>query len=33
MAYMAPVVVMCAIISSYFGHMLGTEEAQSTCCA
>ncbi|MDU3174807.1 MAG: aromatic amino acid transport family protein [Corynebacterium striatum] len=26
MAYMAPVVVMCAIISSYFGHMLGTEE-------
>lgn len=26
MAYMTPVVVMCAIISSYFGHMLGTEE-------
>ena len=26
MAYMAPVVVICAIVSSYFGHMLGTEE-------
>ncbi|MBU5654637.1 MAG: aromatic amino acid transport family protein [Corynebacterium aurimucosum] len=26
MAYMAPIVVICAIVSSYFGHMLGTEE-------
>ncbi|MEY8208595.1 amino acid permease [Corynebacterium sp. MNWGS58] len=26
MAYISPLVVMCAIISSYFGHMLGTEE-------
>ena len=26
MAYMAPVVVICAIASSYFGHALGTVE-------
>lgn len=26
MAYMAPILTMCAIISSYFGHMLGSEE-------
>lgn len=26
MEYMTPVLVMCAIITSYFGHMLGTEE-------
>lgn len=26
MAYMAPIITMCAIISSYFGHMLGSEE-------
>lgn len=26
MQYMTPVLVMCAIITSYFGHMLGTEE-------
>ena len=24
--YMAPLITMCAIISSYFGHMLGSEE-------
>ena len=26
MAYMAPIVVICAIASSYFGHSLGTVE-------
>lgn len=26
MAYMAPIFVICAIVSSYFGHLLGTEE-------
>lgn len=26
MAFLAPVVTICAIVTSYFGHMLGTEE-------
>ncbi|MDY3127394.1 MAG: aromatic amino acid transport family protein [Corynebacterium sp.] len=27
MAYLAPIVTLCAIATSYFGHMLGTEES------
>ena len=29
MAWMSPIIAMCAIITSYFGHLLGTEEGMA----